>query len=596
MPTTGEATLRIAAKMYPFHASNVREELNNFTINGHKLSVRKETNPNASGTPVEHLDFMGPDVDASGVALNLIEIPIPLEYLQENNEINARINLAQAFTTVSISVWDMSQAPGRSSGADCDPCTAINGLTLSGESAVNIKESIALVANISPLNADNKLVNWSSSDVTIAAVDQNGLVTGTGSGTVTITATTADGEVSAEQQVTVTTIQPTNVELGINYVDLGVNDEVILNASIEPFNATIKSLSWSSSNEAVATVSTSGLVTAVGDGSAIITAAAVDGGASDTVTVNVTNIPLTDIKLASTAVIVLPGSYQANVSFTPSNATNQNVTWVSAAPSIATVSSTGLVTGVSAGNTSITVSSADGGFTKTMVVSVIQESAITATPVDIEAETVVATGGAFGGFDTGLEGVNNNQSGDWADFSIDFAEAGVYRATIDAGTPTDPVNGVEIFINGVSAGRANIPTTGDWDVMQSTVITNNLLVPTSGTHTIRVMSIGEEGKWQWNADKLSFVLLSELAPAVDPTDPTDPVDPIDPANANQAPTMLNNSVVIEAESFTETGGPHDGFQTTETGINFNQTGDWADYPVNFAAKGTYQLVTLLGVL
>ncbi|WP_158970443.1 Ig-like domain-containing protein [Paraglaciecola sp. L3A3] len=593
VPTEGEASLRISARFYPFHASNPRSDLNNFTINGHTLAVRKQTDPNTQGVATEHLDLMGADTTGQGVAMNFIEIPIPLEYLKEDNVITAKIGQGQAFTAMSISTWDMSKAPARSSGTECDPCTAASSMSITGNSAVFIKETIALKANVLPMDADNMVIEWTSSNVLIAAVDQNGLVTGTGTGTATITAKTADGSITATQEVTVSTIQPSSVELNMDSADLGVNDQVLLNASIAPFNASNKSLTWSSSNEAVVTVSASGLVTAVAAGSATITAEAEDGGASDTVAINVTNIALTDIELVSTAVIVLPGNYQANVSFTPSNATNQDVTWQSATPSIASVSNAGLISGVAAGTTTITATSADGGFTETITVSVIEEAAITATPVDVEAETVSATGGAFGGFDTGEFGINNNQSGDWADFNIDFAEAGVYRVILDAGTPTDPVNGVEVFIDGVSAGTANIPTTGDWDVMQSTVITNNLLVATAGTHTIRIMSIGADAKWQWNADKLTFILLAGLA--AEPVDPTDPTDPVDPADIHQAPAVVNDSVVIQAESFANTGGTHEGFIASEVGINNNQTGDWADYPVNFTAKGTYQLVTLLGV-
>ena len=591
VPVQGEATLRIAAKMYPFHASNVRADLNNFTINGHTLNVPREVNPNTAGVPTEHLDFMGPEVDANGVALNLIEIPIPLEYLQEDNTIEARINLAQAFTAVSISVWDMSKAATRTDANVCAPCDAVSSLSITGASSVNIKESIALTADVLPLTAGNKAVKWTTSNVAIAAVDQNGLVTGTGSGTATIRGTTLDGSYVAEHQVTVVTIQLSSVDISNADANLAVNETLQLNVSTEPFNATNKKLNWVSSNPAVATVSSGGLVTALSDGNTTITASAVDGGASDSVNISVVSQSLTDLDVPSTGVIVLPGSYQVPLSFTPANATNLAVTWRSANTNIASVNASGLVTGVSAGTTTITATAADGGLTASIIVSVLNEGGITDTGFVVEAETLSNTGGPYGGFSVSATGINNNQSGDWAEYNVNFAQEGVYRLILDAGTPTAPSNGVTVYINGQSAGTAELPTTGDWDVMQSTVVTNSLLVPSEGLHTIRIESVGAEAKWQWNADKMRFVLLSALTPPTDPdgpsdpTDPTDPTDPVDPVAASlvlddaskyrNTTYQVGGNIVVSANYHAGTGQK---VTLNQGGVKFflrEMTSDWS---------------------
>ncbi|XPF93141.1 Ig-like domain-containing protein [Colwellia sp. RE-S-Sl-9] len=531
VPTNGEATLRIAAEFYPFHASKPTN--NSFTINGHTLDVPTQINPNASGVMTEHFDYMGPEVDEGSVSLNLIEIPVPLEYLSEDNVITANVASARAFTAISLSLWTTDKNLNRTTPESCDPCTIATDLTISGESNVFIKETIALTANILPIDAQSKTVNWTSSNVNIVAVDQNGLATGTGAGTTTITATTAEGVLIAEHEVTVVTIELSSVDISEESADLGLNETLQLNVSVAPFNATNKKVTWSSSNDAVATVSTNGLITAVGTGNAIIKAEAVGGGASDTVSVNVTSVAVEAVDLPSIGVIVLPGSYQANVSFTPNNATDLSVNWKSANAGIASVDTSGLISGVSAGATTVTVTSNDGSHEDSIIVNVIDEIDVTATPVEIEAETMSNTGGAFAGFVASDEGINTNQTGDWAEFEVEFEQAGVYRFILDAGTPTASGTGVEVFINGVSSGSADIPSTTSWDIMQSTIVTNNLLVPTVGTHTIRIQSIGEEGLWQWNADKIAFVLLSGLNPALDPdgepTDPTDPSDPSDPA-------------------------------------------------------------------
>ena len=134
-------------------------------------------------------------------------------------------------------------------------------------------------------------------------------------------------------------------------------------AEITPFNATNKNLTWSSSAPAIATVSTGGVVTGVAPGTATIVVATVDGGrtATSNVTVSATSVAVTGISLnQSTASISVGGTETLIAAITPSNATNQNVTWSSSTPAVATVTAAGVVTGVSAGTATITAT-ADGG-------------------------------------------------------------------------------------------------------------------------------------------------------------------------------------------------------------------------------------------
>ncbi|MGJ8681357.1 Ig-like domain-containing protein [Paraglaciecola sp.] len=535
VPTHGEARLRIAAEFYPFHAANPRN--NSFTINGHTIDVPTQINKNASGVLTEHYDYMGPEVDEGSVSLNLIEIPIPLEYLQENNEVTATVALARTFTAISLSIWETEQALDRSTAEACDPCTSASSLSISGETSVFYKETIALSPEVLPIDTHNKTVFWATSDVTVASVDQNGLVTGNGAGTATITASTEEGVLVAEHDVEVLTVQATSVELNQQSAHLALNETLKLNASITPNNTTLKTVTWSSSNEAVATVDQKGLVTAISAGNADITATVNDGGVSDVASITVSSIALESVSLHTNAVIVLPGTYQANAQLTPSNATDTLITWTTDNHTIATVNSNGLITGVSAGATTITATSNDGDHQASIIVNVIEQNTVPTDGLIIEAEALINTGGTFDGFNTSDSGINTNQTGDWAEYQVNFTQAGVYRFTLDAGTPTAPVNGVEVFVNGQSAGSADIPTTGDWDVMQNTVVSDNLLIDTAGTHTIRILSVGAEGKWQWNADKMSFILLSPLdpvlAPVIDsPTEPEEPENPDTPSTAS----------------------------------------------------------------
>ena len=143
-----------------------------------------------------------------------------------------------------------------------------------------------LTATITPSNATNKTVSWSSSNTSVATVS-NGTVTGKAAGTVTITATTQDGGKTATCTVTVTTVAVTGVSLNKTSTSLTVGGTETLTATITPSNATNKTVSWSSSNASVATVS-NGTVTGKAAGTATITATTQDGNKTATCGVTVT--------------------------------------------------------------------------------------------------------------------------------------------------------------------------------------------------------------------------------------------------------------------------------------------------------------------
>ncbi len=149
---------------------------------------------------------------------------------------------------------------------------------------------ISLVATILPADATNKNKTWSSSDQAVASV-QNGVVTAVATGSTTITVTTADGVKTDTCVVTVSevpkNISVTSVSLDKKTVSMNVGDTPIsLVATILPADATNKNKTWSSSNQAVATVQ-NGVVTAVGTGSTTITVTTADGGKADTCVVTV---------------------------------------------------------------------------------------------------------------------------------------------------------------------------------------------------------------------------------------------------------------------------------------------------------------------
>ena len=168
----------------------------------------------------------------------------------------------------------------------------------------------------------------------------------------------------------------TKVELNKTSLTLDVGNSDTLIAAITPDNATDKSVTWESSAPGVATVDTSGKVTAVAPGTATITVTTTDGGFTDTcqVTVTAATVPVSGVTLSQNQASLYynrtPNTLTLTATVAPANATNQNVTWASSDPSVATVDAAGKVTAVAPGTATITATTVDGGFTAICTVTV----------------------------------------------------------------------------------------------------------------------------------------------------------------------------------------------------------------------------------
>ena len=152
-------------------------------------------------------------------------------------------------------------------------------------------ESATLVATISPNDAENKTVIWSSSNMSIASV-LNGKVTALKAGNATIEVKTDDGGKTATCEVTVNAkVYPvTGVTLDKTSVEMTEGDELTLTATVNPDNATNKNVTWSSSDNSIASVS-NGKVTALKPGKATIEVKTDDGGKTATCEVTVSKRP-----------------------------------------------------------------------------------------------------------------------------------------------------------------------------------------------------------------------------------------------------------------------------------------------------------------
>ncbi|MDO4547578.1 MAG: CapA family protein [Clostridia bacterium] len=152
--------------------------------------------------------------------------------------------------------------------------------------ALSFGKSIQLVATILPSNCDeaDRVVTWTSSNTLVATVDENGLVTATEqAGTAIIRATTANGKV-AKCKVVVKTVPVKTVTLDQSSVTMEMSETATLTATVKPLGATDPTVTWTSSDESIATVE-DGVVTAVSSGKATITAKAGNVSAKCTIKV-----------------------------------------------------------------------------------------------------------------------------------------------------------------------------------------------------------------------------------------------------------------------------------------------------------------------
>ncbi len=242
---------------------------------------------------------------------------------------------------------------------------------------------------ISPSNASDKTVKWASSNTTVATVDSNGVVTPRSAGQTRITATAKDGS-GASASCMVTVVEPvTGISLNKKTATLLLNETVKLTATVKPSDASNKTVKWSTSKSSVATVSSSGLVTAKGGGTAIITAKTADGGYDVSCTVTVIS-HVTGVKINSGNLNVPLGEKRTlTASVLPADASNKTIIWKSSNESVATVSSSGTVKGKETGTAEISAVSQDGGYKAVIEVTVIRP----ATSVSLTFSSITLNAG-----------------------------------------------------------------------------------------------------------------------------------------------------------------------------------------------------------
>ena len=240
------------------------------------------------------------------------------------------------------------------------------------------------------------------SDNTSVAIISYGRVKGVAEGTANITVSVADSNYKPEQvtlQVTVSEkkIEITEVLLNKYAETLTEGDTITLSAEVLPYDTTYsKNVSWSSSNEAVATVSADGTVTAKSAGTAIITATSENGmTASCTITVEKKFIPITEVYLDKSSATLTEGDTATlTATVLPENTTySKDVSWSSSNSAVATVDANGTVTAKSAGTAVITATTENGKTAKCTITVSRKDTNIAITEVRLNKSTETLTEG-----------------------------------------------------------------------------------------------------------------------------------------------------------------------------------------------------------
>ncbi|MBK1877318.1 Ig-like domain-containing protein [Pelagicoccus mobilis] len=250
---------------------------------------------------------------------------------------------------------------------------AVTSLSLDAPSQVIATDNgnLQLTASLLPVEANHQPVVWTVDNPQIASISQNGLITALANGNVTVTATANFGlGVSQSTAISISNQDDTPPNIPVAAITLSSPANAItsfeqtlqLAAEVTPSNATNPNLSWTSSDESIATVSTDGLLTPISNGTVTIAATATDGSeaiASKTIAVSnyVTSITITP----DTAVIDTPrGTIDFDVVVQPENATNKTVEWSVNTYNGATIDSDGVFKAKQNGLVTITAKSTDG--------------------------------------------------------------------------------------------------------------------------------------------------------------------------------------------------------------------------------------------
>ena len=335
-------------------------------------STKKESSSQEAYTSVDKSTIADPALSAS-LNLDLGILRIMQQSMLADNVVVPLTDDSLSDNNPDINNPDTENPDGGNAGGE-QTTIAVSGITIDSSLSIEKGKTATLTASVTPENATNKTVTWSTSDGSVATV-ADGVVSGVKAGTATITAKA--GEKTATCAVTVvdpapTTVAVTGVTLNPTTLELEVGGTGTVAATVAPENATDKTVTWSSDKTDIVTVDSTGKVTAVKEGTTTITAKAGEKTATCTVTVKAKGtVSVTGVTVNPTTVKLDVGKTTVlGVTITPENATEKGVTWKSSDESKATVDAKGCVTAKAEGTVTITATTKDGSKTASCTVTI----------------------------------------------------------------------------------------------------------------------------------------------------------------------------------------------------------------------------------
>ncbi|MDO6758789.1 Ig-like domain-containing protein [Tamlana sp. 2_MG-2023] len=549
----------------------------------------------------------------------VLEIDVPADYLVDGeNTIYFRRQQQADFTSVMLQVWDMDEDPGRTDAANIDLVSIDLGSDT--ESLMN-GNNLAIVPTFTPEDATNKALVWTSSDTSVATVDENGIVTAVAdSGTAIITATSTQSasildtktiEVMPYQESEVTSIEI--LEGDAITTDHYVNTPLTLQLNPAPNNA--PEIEWTSSNENIVEVLPSGKVVGkVIGSSAIITAKVKGTNISDAITVSVriagnetvftnalpdfirpfttaaVDVPISAMGARTVMVELLNGSTVLGSGTENVNVMGDDTVSVTYNLASAPAAGTGYAFRVSLkdGNTVLD--------TKTKDIEIKDHIGVASVTIE-DGLPAVETGKMITRSATVLPSDAFNKD-------IIWSSSNTAVATVDSSTGE---------ITGMSAGDATIRATSAesntiYDEVLITVQSDEVSVPVTsidlpatahlfpdGNKTLTATlnpSFTTEKDVVWFSNNSTVSVDQNGVITAGLTDGTAIITATSASNSSISATCtvsVSKTIYIEAETLVNTDGASSGMVVSPNGFNNNTSGDWADYTVDIPASGSYSI-------
>ena len=226
-----------------------------------------------------------------------------------------------------------------------------------------VREKDKIVATVLPEKADDKTIIWTSSDSSIATINENGEINAISEGEIDITVSTKNKKVSATSHVKVLVREVKSIVLAETSMTLKVGDQRRLTAIISPSDATYPVIKFESSNNAIVTVDQNGYINAIGNGTADIIVRDTRGKVEVKchITVGTNNVAVNSVSLDKTnARLKIGEKIELKATVNPSNASDKSLTWTSSNNNVVKVDKDGKVEAISGGTADIKATSKSG--------------------------------------------------------------------------------------------------------------------------------------------------------------------------------------------------------------------------------------------